>query len=69
MKGKLIKILSVVLAIVFIGTSTAFANELSVIGIEADNNSEISIQPRSLYLATAIMEYYIFMLILHQIIL
>ncbi len=56
MKGKLIKILSVVLAIVFIGTSTAFANELSDIGIEADNNSEISIQPRSLYLATAISE-------------
>lgn len=56
MKSKLIEILSLVLTIIFIGTSTAFANELPVVNVKTDNNPNISIQPRSLYLATAISE-------------
>ena len=56
MKRKIIKLISLVAAIMLIGCINAFASEISEENFNVAENREGAIQPRSLYLAAAMSE-------------
>lgn len=56
MRKKIVKLVGLVLAMMLVGTMSAFAGEVSKGNFDDTEKSEVVIQPRSLYLAAAISE-------------